>query len=74
MHQRANTFAARLRSVMLLRKLTVKQLAYQSGYPYETIRHWRADKHNPRLQACADVAQVLGISPGWLAFGEGDME
>lgn len=54
--------------------MTSKQLAHRAGYPEETVRQWRKGRYNPRLQSVADIAEALGVTAGWLAFGEGEME
>ena len=38
-----------------------------------TVSQWRNGKSLPDVVTVFVLARVLGVSPGWLAFGEGEM-
>ncbi len=63
-------FAARLRGMMYVRKLTQKQLANALKLNQGTISRWQRNPSNsPSLDLVAAAADVLKVDPGWLAYG-----
>lgn len=46
-------------------------LAFQLGTGRSHVLTWLEGKSEPRLGAIKMLGKVLGVSPTWLAFGEG---
>ncbi len=66
-------FAARLKEARALRDVTVRELGRASGVVEGTIR--AMDRGTmPQVDTAEAVAKALGVSPAWLAFGEGPRE
>lgn len=54
-------------------KMSARRVSLEAGYGPDLIRDWKSPKAPlPRLDSLVKVAAVLGVRPGWLAFGEGD--
>lgn len=52
-------------------KLSARKISIAAGYGPDLIRDWRGPKSpQPRLDSLEAVARVLGVTAGWLAFGE----
>lgn len=51
--------------------LTLRALAATSGCQYSTIVAIELSGRMPQITTIEIVARALGVSPGWLAFGEG---
>lgn len=47
-------------------------LAAQAGVTTRAVSFWMRGGREPGLDSIAAVAKVLDVSPGWLAFGEGE--
>jgi transcriptional regulator with XRE-family HTH domain len=63
-----DTFAARLKYVMLHTHTTVESLALESGYSETYIVNLRKGrKTNPSIECVECLATVLGVSPSYLA-------
>ena len=41
-------------------------------YSHQAVRKWFVLGQEPEYQAAAALAEVLGVDPGWLAFGTGE--
>lgn len=73
------TFGGRLYAVRLrrssreLRSVTQRHVADALGVTQTTVGRWEADLKEPDLATIARLAEWYGVSPGWLAFGEGEM-
>jgi transcriptional regulator with XRE-family HTH domain len=50
--------------------LTQSALARQLGVTPPTVSQWEADASEPELAMIVKIAAALGVSPGYLAFGE----
>lgn len=68
------TFAGRLRAAWLRTELTQSDLSRRVGMDPGYLSSMLSGKRNPTIFIVQCTAQALGVSPGWLAFGEGDME
>lgn len=70
------TLALRLREAMTERHIGYRRLAVMSGVSHSTIRHLARDERKLGGTTCtlAQLAQALGISPAWLAFGLGERD
>lgn len=67
------TVAGRLREAMGSR--SVKSVAKAAGVQPFTLRQLREGrKRGGTVETLRAVAEALGVSPGWLAFGEGARE
>lgn len=51
------------------RQVTQAELAELAGVSTAAWSTWEAGRSQPPLDTLEKVAQVLGIDPGWLAFG-----
>lgn len=63
----------RLRQVMDLKRLTIKELAECSGMPYRSLQNYLRGEREPNNDALLVLRTHLGISLDWLLTGEGDM-
>ena len=52
--------------------LTDKELASRLGVMIKTVRHWEADRTEPRGNKLATLSGVLGVSLIWLMTGQND--
>lgn len=62
-------WTSRLQAAMDARSLDRKGLAYALGYDRSTVDKWFARKRQPNLDTVRRVATILGVDPGYLAFG-----
>jgi transcriptional regulator with XRE-family HTH domain len=63
-------FAARLRGMMYIRRVTQKELARALKLNQGTISRWqRSSSNSPSLDLLAAAADFLKVDPGWLAYG-----
>ncbi|MBL9006002.1 MAG: helix-turn-helix transcriptional regulator [Myxococcales bacterium] len=53
------------------RGLTLRALAAASGCQYSTIVAIESAGRMPQITTIEILARSLGVSPGWLAYGEG---
>lgn len=51
--------------------MTLRTLAYVSGRAYATLTDISAGKTMPGIDTIEILARALGVSPGWLAYGQG---
>lgn len=51
--------------------LTLRALAAASGCQYSTIVAVESSGRMPQITTVEILARALGVSPGWLAYGEG---
>ena len=51
------------------RQVTQAELADLAGVSTAAWSTWEADRSQPPLDTIGKVARVLGVDPGWLAFG-----
>lgn len=52
------------------RNVTQAWLADQCKVSGPTVSQWEAGVTEPTIDSVAKIAKALGVSPGWLAFGE----
>jgi len=69
--QETATIGGRLRRARLSRGLTQDELAELSGVPVVTISRIENNRYGtPRPPTVRKLATALGVTPGWLLFGE----
>lgn len=51
--------------------LTLRELAAKSGQPLSTITDIEGGRRMPRIDTLEKIAHTLGVSAGWLAYGDG---
>lgn len=51
--------------------MTLRELATKSGQPLSTITDIEGGRRMPRIDTLEKIAHALGVSAGWLAYGEG---
>ncbi len=76
----ARMFAAQSRAEARLgRRLTLQEIGAEVGRRIgrqpaapSVVRRWLRGQSEPSLDTLHALAAVFGVSPGWLAFGEGD--
>jgi transcriptional regulator with XRE-family HTH domain len=66
-----NTYAERLKRAMFLAEIGQGELARKIGVTQQTIQY--LCKNGKRSVHTVEISKVLGVSPDWLATGEGDM-
>ena len=52
------------------RSVTQAWLAGQCGVSAPTVSQWESGVTEPTIDSVARIAKALGVSPGWIAFGE----
>lgn len=63
------TFPARLQSARESAGMSLQGLADASGTSHSSVRKWIAGHAEPSVGNVAKLAEALGISPCWLAYG-----
>lgn len=66
-----DTIGGRIRWARETAGLTQEELAKQAQYKQGGLSDLERDGVEPRLSTIRKLAVVLGVLPGWLAFGEG---
>ena len=67
------SIAARLRSVLDKKGLSIKEASELVGIPYRTLQNYLLDEREPNAKALSAIRTHLGISVDWLLTGEGTM-
>jgi len=67
------SIATRLRDVLDVKGLSIKQAAEIVGIPYRTLQNYLLDEREPNAKAMSAIRTHLGISVDWLLTGEGSM-
>lgn len=67
------SIATRLRSVLDLKGLSIKEASELVGIPYRTLQNYLLDEREPNAKALSAIRTRLGISVDWLLTGEGTM-
>lgn len=67
------SIAARLRSVIDDRGMSIKEASEVVGIPYRTLQNYLLGEREPNAKAMAAIRTHLGISLDWLLTGEGSM-
>jgi len=72
MLQPKTAMGARLRDARLRAGISQQRLADLSGYSASAVASVElGTQDNPTLKVVGCIAKVLGVQPGWLAWGEG---
>lgn len=71
--QRCEGMAARLLQVRTLRGISMRDVARNAGCAPGTVRSTELGA-TPTVDTAEVLAHALGVSPAWLAFGEGPRE
>lgn len=66
--------AKRLGAVRALRGLSMRELEQRADAAGNLVRNTEAGRSLPTLRTVEQLAKALGVSPAWLAYGEGPME
>jgi len=53
--------------------LNMSELGRRLGISAQAVQAWEVGKNIPRPKRIEEIAQVLGVSAPWLAYGEGSM-
>jgi transcriptional regulator with XRE-family HTH domain len=67
------SIATRLRSVLDLKGLSIKEASEIVGIPYRTLQNYLLDEREPNAKAMGAIRTNLGVSVDWLLTGEGTM-
>lgn len=67
------SIATRLRSVLDLKGLSIKEASELVGIPYRTLQNYLLDEREPNAKALSAIRTRLGVSVDWLLTGEGTM-
>jgi len=67
------SIAARLRSVIDDRGMSIREASEAVGIPYRTLQNYLLGEREPNAKAMAAIRTHLGISLDWLLTGEGSM-
>lgn len=62
--------ASQINRYRLLLGLTMKELAEKVGVAEGTISYWEANKSSPRMDSVIKMAEIFGIEPSIIIFGE----
>ncbi|MBO9492279.1 helix-turn-helix transcriptional regulator [Endozoicomonas sp. G2_1] len=62
-------FSTRLQTLLKERKISISELSRSSQFSRQAIYNWMATDHISKT-ALHRVAQVLGVTPEWLRYGE----
>ena len=71
---RCEGIAARLRQIRISRALTMRTVSQLAGLSHPTTRSTETGATMPGLDTAEALANALGVSPGWLAYGIGPVE
>jgi transcriptional regulator with XRE-family HTH domain len=63
------TFPARLQSARESTGMSLQGLADASGTSRDSVRLWLAGRVAPSIGNAAKLAEALGVTPCWLAYG-----
>ena len=66
--------AKRLTAARTLRELSMRELEQRADAAGNLVRNTQAGRSLPTLRTIEQLAKALGVSPAWLAYGEGPME
>lgn len=64
----------RLRAVLDLRGLSIKDAAELCEIPYRTLQNYLLDERDPNAKSLVAIGTKLGISIDWLLTGDGPMQ
>jgi len=63
------TFSARLKDARESAGMSLQGLADASGTSHSSVRIWLAGRAEPSIGNSAKLAEALGVTPCWLAYG-----
>lgn len=63
------TFPARLQSARESAGMSLQGLADASGTSHSSVRKWLEGHAQPSIGNVAKLAEALGVTPCWLAYG-----
>lgn len=66
--------AKRLGAMRALRGLSMRELEQRADAAGNLVRNTEAGRSLPTLRTIEQLAKALGVSPAWLAYGEGPMD
>ena len=73
-HWSQKHFRSRFRAALFMRGVTQKSLARELRVAANTVSRWQnSTAHYPNLDHLEAAADFLGVDPGWLAFGSGEI-
>jgi len=64
-----STFPARLAQARESAGMSLQGLADASGTSHSSVRIWLAGRAEPSIGNSAKLAEALGVTPCWLAYG-----
>lgn len=67
---RHHAFAARLKSEMDKKNISIKDLSLSTGVTYEMARRYTLGTAKPRDEKLGRIAELLGVEPVWLEYGQ----
>jgi transcriptional regulator with XRE-family HTH domain len=67
------SISTRLRGVLDLKGLSIKEASEIVGIPYRTLQNYLLDEREPNAKAMGAIRTNLGVSIDWLLTGEGSM-
>lgn len=67
------SIATRLRSVLDLKGLSIKEASEIVGIPYRTLQNYLLEEREPNAKAMSAIRTHLGVSVDWLLTGDGSM-
>lgn len=68
--EKPDSIGQRIRKRRRDRKLTQRALAEVTGVDVTTVTRWEKDLFRPDEEKIAQMAQPLGVSAAWIAFGD----
>lgn len=60
----------RLRTALKYRGYTISMLANQTGISYSTLSKFLAGKQDMHLDDLQKISSALGVSTGWIGWGD----
>ncbi len=63
----------RLKEVLKIKELNIKQFSEQLEMPYRTVQNYLLNERNPKAEALVKISQKMNVNLNWLLLNEGDM-
>ena len=73
MSQDDTALAKRIQSAFDAASLTHAAVAARLGVGRTTVTHWCSGRCEPSVEDLGRLAEIAGVSPMWLAWGQGEM-
>ena len=64
---RIDTFWYRFDRLLMIRKMTLRELCDKTGIKYQTLAGWRMHRRLPDLSSALDIAKALNVSVEYLS-------